>query len=79
MPVSSCINISSVYTDMELISGDKSLVDEVTTLRHHLEANHVVRDSDPFSFISDSDIHSSPLGQVSQLGKECQLLVKASW
>jgi len=56
---------------MELISGDKSLVDEVTTLRCHLEANHVVHDSDPFSFISDSDIPSSPLGQVSQLGKEC--------
>jgi hypothetical protein len=64
---------------MEPIRGDKSLVDEVMTLRCHLEANHVVCNSDTFYFISDSDIPSSPLGQVSQLGKECRLLVKASW
>jgi hypothetical protein len=33
--------------------GNKSLVDEITTLRHHLEASHAVHDFCKFSSISE--------------------------
>jgi len=56
--------------------SNKSLVDEVTTLWRHLEANHSVSD---FSLSYAVLEHFHLLGEVSKLGKECQFLVETTW
>ena len=46
MPVSHCLSHSDVilmHAHGPVFRNNKSLVDEVTTLRRHLEANHSVR------------------------------------
>jgi hypothetical protein len=53
--------------------NNKTIVDEVTTLRRHLEANHSVRA--PFTHYS-SMFNLRLLGEVSELGKGCQLRLK---
>ena len=54
--------------------NNKSIVDEITTLRRHLEAIHsvgqVYDSAVPFEHIL--------LSEVSKLGKECQFLVEAT-
>ena len=51
--------------------NNKSIIDEITTLQHHLEANHSVSD---LSTIYSALEHSHLLGEVLKLGKECQLI-----
>ena len=55
--------------------NNKSLVDEVTTLRRHLEASHSVGNSLSFKV---GLYRSLLLGKVSELGEESQLFVKAA-
>ena len=47
--------------------NNKSIVDEVTTLRRHLEANHSVHDTSTVLCVA---LMFSLLGEVSQLGGE---------
>jgi hypothetical protein len=66
MPVSSTTEIFTLPANVASRAG-KSIIDEVTTLHHHLEAHHSVS-----VFVKSLSFPSNLiLGKVSELGKDC--------
>jgi hypothetical protein len=59
--------------------NNKSLVNEVTTLRRHLEANHAVRDMICNVCALTNVLTYSWLGKVSPVGEEGQFFIQTTW